>query len=103
MEGFRVLCCRKNDILNLIIKMFVEKGCKVYLGCWRVNNLLKERMKVFNIMYMVNYCQYFKVDDDISMKEIEGVWSFVKFKIKFMIYVGVLYDKIKLILDKFIY
>lgn len=27
------------DILILIIKMFVEKGCKVYLGCWRVNNL----------------------------------------------------------------
>lgn len=44
------------DILILIIKMFVEKGCKVYLGCWRVNNLLKERMKVFNIMYIVNYC-----------------------------------------------
>lgn len=92
---------RYKDTLNPIIKTSVEKGCKVYSGCWRANNSLKERTKVSNITYTVNHCQHFKADDDTSMKEIEGVWSLVKLKIKSMI--GVLHDKIKSILDKFTY
>lgn len=94
---------RYKDTLNPIIKTSVEKGCKVYSGCWRANNSLKERTKVSNITYTVNHCQHFKADDDTSMKEIEGVWSLVKLKIKSMIHVGVLHDKIKSILDKFTY
>lgn len=37
------------DTLIPIIKTSVEKGCKVYSGCWRANNSLKERTKVSNI------------------------------------------------------
>lgn len=101
MEGFRVSCRRKNDTLNPIIKTSVEKGCKVYSGCWRANNSLKERTKVSNITYTVNHCQHFKADDDTSMKEIEGVWSLVKLKIKSMR--GVLHEKIESKLDEFTY
>lgn len=102
-EGYRVSCRRKRykDTLIPIIKTSVEKGCKVYSGCWRANNSLKERTKVSNITYTVNLCQQFKADDGRSTKEIEGVWSLVKLKIKSMI--GVLHDKIKSILDKFTY
>lgn len=92
---------RYKDTLNPIIKTSVEKGCKVYSGCWRANNSLKESTKVSNITYTVNLCQHFKADDGTSTKEIEGVWSLVKLKIKSMI--GVLHDKIKSILDKFTY
>lgn len=40
---------RYKDTLIPIIKTSVEKGCKVYSGCWRANNSLKERTKVSNI------------------------------------------------------
>lgn len=51
--------------------------------------------------YTVNHCQHFKADDGTSTKEIEGVWSIVKLRVKSLR--GVLYDNIKSILDKFTY
>lgn len=81
---------RYKDTLIPIIKTSVEKGCKAYSDCWRANNSLKDEGFQH---YTVNNCQHLKADDGICTYEIEGVWSFVKLKIKSMR--GVLHEKIE--------